>query len=452
MAKLHDILGLARIEQASWDERMFALYCSGTPLNADTATFGAAMKTRLIGPIRDFLYQNKVLLFGDPEANPENFRGILASAEGIDHVGNEFRIPFLDKRNNSVGFRHEHETLPAPGSGKYSYLQEPMRHAYALFNITGQLMRASASSEGAFKQAFKTEMEGTLLASKLDVNRAAQGNGVGAVATLRITEAAGQTILDVDTTINIRTGEMLDGVTLSTGVVIEPARLVTNVDRPNLRITVSPALTTGLTAPTDGFVRSSADSTVAVPNNSWNKEIHGLRSIVSDTGTLHGVNPTTYTAWKSYVDAVGGAISDRKFRDLKDGIGFETGVDVDNENFVFVTTRGIRARYADTLTALKRFTNLESQTLRGGYKALMFDENPIFVDDQTPVGTLYALNLPKMFWAQMSDWDWMDEDGKVLKWESRRDRYVAVLYKYCQLGTTARNSHGKLTGLTDDVR
>jgi hypothetical protein len=34
----------------------------------------------------------------------------------------------------------------------------------------------------------------------------------------------------------------------------------------------------------------------------------------------------------------------------------------------------------------------------------------------------------------MSDWDWMSEDGKVLKWESRKDRYTAVLYKYCQLG------------------
>jgi len=452
MTELRTILELARLEKECWEERMFALMASRTPLNADTATFGAAMKTRLIGPVRDFLYQNKVLLFGDPEANPENFRGILSSAENIDHVGNEFRVPFLAERNNAVGFRSENELLMAPGSEKFSYLTEPMRHAYALFNITGQLMRASESSEGAFKQAFKTQMEGTLLVSKLDVNRAAQGNATGVIAVVRTNEAAGQTVLDIDTTINFRVGEMVDGLTIATGVVIEPARKVTAVDRVNRTITVSPALTTGLTATTDGFVRSSSDSTVAVPNNSWNKEIQGLASIVSNTGALHGVNPATYAQWKSYVDTTGGAISDRKFRDLKDGIGFETGVDVDNENFVFITTRGVRARYADTLTALKRFTSLNEQKLRGGYTALMFDENPIFVDDQTPVGTVYGLNLPKLFWAQMSDWDWMDKDGSVLKHESRRDRYVAVLYKYCQLGTTERNAHGKMTGLTDDVR
>ena len=420
---------------------------------ADTATFSAAMKTKLIGPVRDFLYQNKVLLFGDPEANPGEFKGILPSAEHIDFVGNEFRIPVKERRNNAVGFRHENETLPAPGNSRYTYLQEPMRHAYALFNITGQLMRASEKSEGAFKAAFKEEMEDTLLASKLDVNRAAQGDSTGTIALVSANEAAAQTVISVDTTINFRVGEMVDGVTVADGTVIEPARTVTAVDRTNKTITVSPALTTGLTATTDGFVRSSSDSTVSVPNNSWNKEIQGLASIVKATGTLHGLNPSRYDFWKSYVDTSGGAISDRKLRDAKDNVGFETGIDVDSGlKFALVTTRGIRARYADTLTALKRFTNTESVTLHGGFTALKFDENPIFVDDQTPCGTVYGLALDKFFWAQMADWDWMDEDGKVLKWESRRDRYVAVLYKYCQLGTTQRNAHFKMTGLDDDDR
>jgi hypothetical protein len=117
-----------------------------------------------------------------------------------------------------------------------------------------------------------------------------------------------------------------------------------------------------------------------------------------------------------------------------------------------VTTRGVRRRYADTLTALKRFTNADATTLRGGFNVLMFDENPIFVDDQCPVGNLWGIAMNKMFWSQASDWDWMEEDGKVMKWDPRRDRYISVLYKYCQLGTTFRSAHFRLTGLTDDVR
>jgi hypothetical protein len=420
---------------------------------ADTATFSAAMKTKFIGPIRDNLHRGKVLLFGDPEANPENFKGILPSAEGIDFVGNEFRIPIKSKRNQSVGFRSENETLPAPGSSEYTYLSEPLRYSYSLFNITGQLLKASESSEGAFRSAFKAEMEDTVLSNKLDFNRAAFNDGTGTMAVVRNNEAAAQTVIDVDSTINFRGGEIIDGVTLATGVVIEPAREVTSVDRTNRTITVTPALTTGLTATTDGWVRSSRDSTVAVPNNSWNKEIEGLKSIVKDTGTFHGISPTTYPFWKSYVKTSSGAITDTLLRDAKDGVMFESGFDLESGlDFALVTTRGIRRRYADTLTALKRFNDAQSVKLHGGFTAVMFDENPIFVDDQCPVSTLYGISTNKLFWSQASDWDWMEEDGKVLKWESRRDRYVAVLYKYCQLGTTARNAHFVLQGVTDDVR
>lgn len=419
---------------------------------ADTATFSAAMKTKFIGPIRDHLPKGKVLLFGDPEANPTDFKGILPSAEGIDFVGNEFRIPLKSKRNNAVGFRSENETLMQPGSSQYTYLQEPMRYAYALFNITGQLLKAAATDEGAFRTAFKAEMEDTTLASKLDMNRAAFGDGTGTLANIRNNEAAGQTVIDVSSTINFRGGEIID-IVQAAGTVIEPALEVTAVDRTNRTITVSPALAAGATAATDFIVRASSDSTIADPNNSQNKEIQGLSSIVDSTGTLHGLSPTTYSWWKSTETAVSGAISDSVLRDAKDAVGFEQGLDVDSGlDFALLTTRGIRRRYADTLTSLKRFNDVQATTLRGGFKALFFDENPIFIDDQCPVSTVFGLALNRLFWSQLADWDWMDEDGKVLHREDRKDRYSAVLYKYCNLGTTHRGAHFKLTGVTDDVR
>lgn len=419
---------------------------------ADTASFSAAMKTKFIGPIRDTLPKGKVLLFGDSDANPTDFKGILPRAENIDFVGNEFRIPLKAKRNAAVGFRSENETLPAPGSSKYTYLQEPQRYAYALFNITGQLLKAAETNEGAFRAAFKAEMEDTTLASKLDLNRAAYGDGSGNVANVRTNALLAATDVDVSSTINFRGGEVIDFVQAD-GTVISAAHEVVGVDRPNRQITISPGAAAALTAATDFIVRSSSDSTIADPNNSQNKEIQGLGSIVDSTGTLHGLNPTTYPWWSSYEKAIGGAISDSVLRDAKDGVGFEQGIDVDSGNdFVILTTRGIRRRYADTLTSLKRFNDAQSVKLHGGFTALLFDENPIFIDDQCPVGTVFGLNLPKLFWSQLADWDWMDEDGKVLHRENRKDRYTAVLYKYCQLGTTHRGAHFKLTGVTDDVR
>lgn len=426
---------------------------------ADTATFSAAMKTKFIGPIRDILPKGKVLLFGDADANPTDFKGILPNAENIDFVGNEFRIPMKARRNQSVGFRSENETLPAPGASQYTYLTEPLRFAYALFNITGQLLRASESQEGAFVSAFKQEMDDTILASKLDFNRAAYGDGSGKMSAVTATGAGGgslaanSTIVNVDTTINFRgLGEVVDFVTAA-GVVQSNAHVVTAVDRVNLSITITPGLANALTAGTHFPVRASTDSTIATPNNSQNKEINGLANIVSATGVLHGLNPSTYGWWAAYTDAVGGAISDSVLRTAKDTVGFNAGLDLESGlDFAIITTRGIRARYSETLTALKRFNNADAVSLHGGFTALMFDENPIFIDDQCPVGNVWGLALNRMFWSQMSDWDWMEEDGKVLKWEPRRDRYIAVLYKYCQLGTTFRTAHFRLTGVTDDVR
>jgi hypothetical protein len=272
------------------------------------------------------------------------------------------------------------------------------------------------------------------------------------MAAVRTTAVSGVTAVDVDTTINFRGGEFIDFVNAG-GTVISNAHKITAIDRTNRNITITPATVAGLTATTHFIVRASSDSTIATPNNSQNREIQGVASIVSDTGTLHTVNPATFPFWKSYKKTAIGAISDSALRDLKDGIGFESGVDLQDPNgWVLISDRGIRRRYADTLLSVKRFNDAQSVKLHGGFTALMFDENPWFVDDYSPIGQVAGLSLQDMFWAQMSDWDWMDEDGKVLKWETGKDRYTAVLYKYSQLGTTRRNAHGILTGVTDDVR
>src|SRR5215207_208174 len=99
-----------------------SIAAQGVPVAADTASFSGAMKTRFLGPIRDGLAKGKVLLFGGDDSNPEGFQGILRSAEGINFVGNDFRIPLKATRNQAVGFRSEGETLMMPGAGTYTYL------------------------------------------------------------------------------------------------------------------------------------------------------------------------------------------------------------------------------------------------------------------------------------------------------------------------------------------
>lgn len=425
---------------------------------ADVSSFSAAMKTKFIGPIRDQLHSNKVLLFGlrtrdgeDKQDSPHasrDFRGIVADATGIDFVGNEFRMPLRTSRNQGTGPRGESSTLPAPGNQGYKYISESLKYFYGLFNITGPLLKASDSNEGAFRKALQAEMEGLTDDLKRHVNIQAFGGGNGVLAS--VTSGANSATQAVDTTIYFQGGEYVDIYDSTLTTYRGSASVyVTAVDRSGLQVTLSSSVntTTG-----DVIIRASADSTSSVPNNDKGQAINGLQKIVDSSGALHGLNPATAGEgfWKSSEIAAGGAvIGDSLLRQLKDSIGFESGSDTDT---VIITTRGIRNRYANTLTALKRFNDAQAVTLRGGFNALMFDDTPMVYDDHCPLGHVFALNTDAMFWSQMSDWEWMEEDGNVLKWESRLDRYVGVLFKYCNLGTWARNRHGKITGGADDTK
>lgn len=427
---------------------------------ADTSSFSAAMKTKFIGPIRDQLHSNKILLFGlrtrdgdDKQDMPHasrDFRGIVADSTGIDFVGNEFRIPLRTSRNQGTGPRAENAILPAPGNQGYKYISEDLRYFYGLFNITGQLLKASESNEGAFRRALQAEMEGITDDLKRHVNIQAFGTGDGALAT--VTAVSGNDIT-VDTTIYFQGGEYLDVYDSPVDPANSPlnpkAFYVTAIDRSTLTLTVSDG--TGVTVGSV-LVRASSDSTSTVPNNDVYQAINGLQNIISADGELHGLDPVNAgeTFWKSSeVDAAGAIVGDSLLRQLKDAIGFESGSD---EETILITTRGVRNRYANTLTALKRFNDAQSVKLRGGFTALMFDETPMVYDDHCPLGHVFAVNMPAMFWSQMSDWEWMEEDGEVLKWEPRYDRYVGVLFKYCNLGTWARNRHGKIVNAEDDVK
>lgn len=425
---------------------------------ADVSSFSAAMKTKFIGPIRDQLHSNKVLLFGlrtrdetDSQDMPHasrDFKGIVADATGIDFVGNEFRMPLRTSRNQGTGPRGESSTLPSPGNQGYKYISEALKYFYGLFNITGPLLKASDSNEGAFRKALQAEMEGLTDDLKRHVNIQAFGAGNGVLAS--VTSGANSATQAVDTTIYFQGGEYVDiyDSTLTT-YRGSASVFVTSINRSGLTVTLSSSVntTTG-----DVLIRASADSTSAVPNNDRGQAINGLQKIVDSTGALHGLNPASAgeSFWKSSEIAAGGAVvGDSLLRQLKDSIGFESGSDTDT---VIITTRGIRNRYANTLTALKRFNDAQSVQLRGGFNALMFDDTPMVYDDHCPLGHVFALNTEAMFWSQMSDWEWMEEDGNVLKWESRLDRYVGVLFKYCNLGTWARNRHGKITGGADDTK
>jgi hypothetical protein len=162
---------------------------------ADTATFSAAMKTKFIGPIRDNLHKGKVLLFGDAEANPETSRASSraprASTSSATTSASRSRRratrPSASVRERDPPERRQLD-VHVPDRADALRLRRLQHHRPAHQGVE--------TNEGAFKQAFKAEMEDTILSSKLDHNRAAFGNGVGVMGTIRTNAAGAATVID----------------------------------------------------------------------------------------------------------------------------------------------------------------------------------------------------------------------------------------------------------------
>jgi hypothetical protein len=166
------------------------------------------------------------------------------------------------------------------------------------------------------------------------------------MATLRNNEAAAQTVIDVDTTINFRVGEIIDGLTIATGVVIEPAREVTSVDRANLTITVTPGPDHGpdrhdrrLGARELDVHRRRAEQLLeprdAGPRQHRRRQRHAAHDQPGHVPAL-GLDGLHEPSARS---------PDLDIHNAMDAVGFETGVDPESsDGFVMVTTRGIRSR------------------------------------------------------------------------------------------------------------
>jgi hypothetical protein len=190
---------------------------------------------------------------------------------------------------------------------------------------------------------------------------------------------------------------------------------------------------------------------------SWKKEINGLGKLIDNTGTVHGVDSSlAANKWhRSQVqDLAGAQFNEDAGQQMIDGIDV-TGND---EVEFIVTTHGIVRRYSNQLKGLKQFSGNDVVRLRGGFKALMFNEQPMIKDPDAPKGIMWFLNADALMWAWLpngklpGDWDWVDDDGAVLTRKAdRTDAFEGYLAGDFNLNAPSRNSLGKMINLEDDA-
>jgi hypothetical protein len=391
---------------------------------ASITTAGNILKEVYEGSLRDQI-NSKIKLLSRLE---KTSTGIV----GAKYV----TFPIHTTRNSGVGARRENETLPSAGNQGTEAARLSLKYLYGRIQLSGPVIELVDSDFNTFISALELETDKIKDDLKVDLNRQCYGNSTGLLATVS-TVGANTTATVVSGIKNLQVGEVIDVYTAAAfaaeGVV---KATVTIISLTATTVTVSSSVTW---ANLDCIVRTG----------NINREITGIGAIVSDTGTLYNISPTTVPVWASTVDANGGtarALGESMMITMSDNI-VEKGSEAD----VVFTSLGVRRAYFNLLEQQREFSN--TSTFTGGFGGLKFmtddGEIPIVSDKDCPSGTMYFLSTKHLKVYQPADWRWLDRQGSKWVQVPNTDAFSATLYRYMELGTDRRNAHGKIADITE---
>lgn len=396
----------------------------------------AALKTLYLPTIREQLFKNNVLLN-------------QIESSSVDVVGTKWVMSLHLGRNQGLGARGEMVALPGPGRERVAEVEGVLKRNYGVFQVSGPVIRASARDEGSYVRAIESAQTGTVESLQLDVERQVWGTSDGVIAATGVTSAS-TTVVHSATVTQRR--HLVKGLRIDIGTVASPTAVASNREitaiLSSTTFTISGAAVT--TATTDRIFRSGNGGAVGGVGQ---QEVTGIQSLVSGSGTVHNLSAATEPDWASYEDATSGAITDARITQALDEISIRnSGM---SQDLVAFGSHATVRTYGATLTSLKRFN--DTTTLKGGFGGLTIGsggsgEAKLAAVRDAPIASLWFINTNHLKEHKASDWEWMEEDGAVLQRSfdsaGRYDAYDATLFKYFDVATDRRNSHGLIKNIT----
>jgi len=376
---------------------------------------------------------------------------IEKTSRGVEStVGGKYvTFPIRVRRNQGIGYRQENEQLQAGGQQGYASVRVGLKYGYGRVRLTGQTMDLAETNEQAFANAMDEEMQGLKDDVRKDTARQFYGTGQGILTYTNAAGAASATFMAtlsgasaVPWTQYLEVGQVVDIVTLGTGAIKASGRVINAINTATGAVTLDAVATWAVG---DVLVRTGngpVSSTV-------NREVTGLGSIVTNTGSLFNVDPATEPIWAATVDANGGvnrALSETLMISNVDAARTKGG-----KTSVIFTGLGARRSYFNLLTQQRRFTGV--QEFQGGFKGLAFaagnDDIPVVVDVDAPPNNMYGLDESSLTVYREKPWYFMNADGSIWKWVHDFDAFEAVLKQYWEIGTNRRNANWVIKDITE---
>lgn len=368
------------------------------------------------------------------------------------------------KRSGAIGARRDGVALPPANRQSYKSVLIPLRWVYGRIELSLPFMKQAVSGSGAFLDAMESEMKGIRNDAARDMCRQVWGTSNGVIATCGTTTASTTVQLAATTTASqmrhLYENRVVDIGTVASPTTVASARTITAFDATNKTITISGAAVT-TSAIHFVFNTSSGGASDNTGNvDDGQSEMTGLQTIVSNSGTLHTVDPSTYSVWKAQVNSNSGTnrpLSEPMIDYMLLNNGIESGTNVNR----LVSNVGVFLAGKVILSAYQR--NIETMTFNGGFQGIKWSTPGVGAsqgaadsigwacDFDCPENKLFGLNTTDglVAYELEAGWNWMDDDGAILSRVAGYPSYEATLYKVMEVGCTRRNAHFLISDISE---
>jgi len=390
-------------------------------------------------------------------------------------TGQSVQFPVRLSRNQSAAATAEGYQVHAPGKQSYKDWVIPCKFNHGRIRLTAQVMKASEKSKGAFARALGSEIDGLVEDLANYRGRVIFGFGKGVLAlvngdpgtTTTVTVDSPQGVPGaVNGSRHIQVGQFIAFIDPATGAIrAGSARTVATVPSTGLTFTIS-AAADGAVADNDFIVAAMNSDTSDVnettyggggTNGSNCNEQMGLLGLVDDTtyvSTLHGIDRSTApgTYLQSTVIASVGAMSADVIQRGIDTVYQKARGKTD----MLVCEHAVRRAYQVMLENDRRYMAASLLRPDGGTVAakqqpLDFGGIPIVTDKDCPYGTMFGLDSSTFTRYILTEGEWADESGSVLRFVNEYDAYEAIYRIFDNFACEKPQANFRLDGITSNI-
>lgn len=420
------------------------------------STVNSILKEYYLGPVAEQL-NNEVLLLSRIESRSE------------DLVGKAAFVPLHTGRSSGIGAVGELADLPAAGSQSYARAEYDLKYLYGRIQVSGPSMAKTKSDAGSFLQILKSELDGIRNDLKKDLARQIYGSGDGVIGTGTPDATTATTH-----TITLASWEPLKKGHFYVGQKVRLFIASTGADKgvdftitaTNLVAAASSTLTVSsssiaLTAVAHAIARVGVvtDGTYRYAAGSRSNEIDGLQRIVNPvtatgasaadgtlgtaaTGnTLGKIDAYTYNYWDNNrtfgaTPGTAEALSIMRIQEALNMVRQKGG-----NPTLMITSLGVQREFFRLLQANQQFVAPADTKYEAGFSTLMYAGMPVVADIDAPYGKMFILDESSLKIFSDQDWHFLDADGQTLRQVAGYDAFEAIMVRYMNAGSTARNKN-----------